>query len=52
MDELVGLSDCILVLRGSTLVEEFPAPPISKEGLIAAVVGSRLGETSVRQVAS
>ncbi len=52
MDELVGLSDRILVLRGSTLVEEFPARPISKESLIAAVVGSRQGDTSARQVAS
>ena len=52
MDELVGLSDRILVLRGSTLVEEFSAPPISKESLIAAVVGSRQGETSVRHVGS
>ena len=41
MDELIGLSDRILVLRGSTLVEEFPQRPISKESLMAAVVGSR-----------
>ena len=46
MDELVGLSDRILVLHGSTLIKEFPEPPISKEGLIAAVVGSRQGENS------
>ena len=44
MDELIGLSDRILVLRGSTLVEEFPQRPISKESLMAAVVGSRQGE--------
>ncbi|MET0867338.1 MAG: sugar ABC transporter ATP-binding protein [Pseudorhodoplanes sp.] len=41
MDELIGLSDRILVLRGSTLVEEFPQHPVSKESLMAAVVGSR-----------
>jgi ABC-type sugar transport system ATPase subunit len=44
MDELIGLSDRILVLRGSTLVQEFPQHPVSKENLMAAVVGSRQGE--------
>jgi ABC-type sugar transport system ATPase subunit len=44
MDELLGLSDRILVLRGSTLVEEFAQRPISKESLMAAVVGSRQSE--------
>ena len=52
MDELVGLSDRILVLRGSTLVEELPARPISKESLIAAVVGSRQSEAPAGQVGS
>lgn len=41
MDELIGLSDRILVMRGETLVEEFPRRPITKEQLTAAVVGSR-----------
>ncbi len=49
LDELVGLSDRILVLRGSTLVEEFPAHPVSKERLTAAVVGSRQSEAPVGQ---
>jgi ABC-type sugar transport system ATPase subunit len=44
MDELIGLSDRILVLRGSTLVQEFPQHPVSKENLMAAVVGSRQDE--------
>ena len=44
MDELIGLSDRILVLRGSTLIEEFSQRPVSKESLMAAVVGSRQSE--------
>ena len=44
MDELIGLSDRILVLRGTTLVEEFSQRPVSKENLMAAVVGSRQSE--------
>ena len=41
MDELIGLSDRVLVLRGAQLVEEFPDRPIAKDRLLAAVVGSR-----------
>jgi ribose transport system ATP-binding protein len=44
LDELIGLCDRILVLRGSTLIEEFPQRPIPKEKLMAAVVGSRRSE--------
>lgn len=41
MEELAGLSDRILVLRGEALIAEFPAQPITKEQVTAAVVGSR-----------
>ena len=41
MDELVGLSDRVLVLRGMQLIREFPGRPIEKQDLLAAVIGSR-----------
>jgi ABC-type sugar transport system ATPase subunit len=40
-DELIGLADRVLVLRGAQIVEEFPQRPIAKDRLLAAVVGSR-----------
>ena len=44
LDELIGLSDRILVLRGSTVIEEITQRPVAKEKLMAAVVGSRQSE--------
>jgi rhamnose transport system ATP-binding protein len=41
LDELIGLADRVLVLRGARLVEEFSQRPIAKDRLLAAVVGSR-----------
>jgi ABC-type sugar transport system ATPase subunit len=41
MDELIGLADRVLVLRGTRVVEEFAQRPIAKDRLLAAVVGSR-----------
>ena len=41
IDELVGLSDCILVLRDREMVEEFPQHPAEKKDVLAAIVGSR-----------
>ena len=53
MDELAGLSDRILVLRGETLIKEFPERPVTKEQLTAAIVGSRrITEVSVARVKS
>jgi ABC-type sugar transport system ATPase subunit len=46
MDELVGLADRVLVLRGTRVVEEFSERPIAKDRLLAAVVGSRRAEQS------
>jgi ABC-type sugar transport system ATPase subunit len=48
MDELIGLADRVLVLRGTRVVEEFPQRPIAKDRLLAAVVGSRRAEQSSR----
>ncbi|MCL4746041.1 MAG: sugar ABC transporter ATP-binding protein [Burkholderiaceae bacterium] len=41
LDELVGLADQVLVLRGTQLIREFRTRPIAKDALIDAVVGSR-----------
>ena len=41
IDELVGLSDRILVFCDRELVEEFPEHPADKGKVLAAVVGSR-----------
>jgi ABC-type sugar transport system ATPase subunit len=48
MDELIGLADRVLVLRGTRVVEEFPERPIAKDRLLAAVVGSRRAEQPSR----
>ncbi len=50
IDELAGLSDRILVMRGETLIQEFPGRPITKEQLTAAVVGSRRVSGDARDV--
>ncbi len=41
MEELAGLSDRVLVLRGRTLVVELPRQSVSKEQISAAVMSSR-----------
>jgi ABC-type sugar transport system ATPase subunit len=40
-DELIGLSDCIMVLRDREMVAEFPQHPAEKKDVLASIVGSR-----------
>jgi ABC-type sugar transport system ATPase subunit len=40
-DELIGLSDRIMVLRDREMVTEFPRHPAEKKDVLASIVGSR-----------
>jgi ABC-type sugar transport system ATPase subunit len=50
-DELIGLSDRIVVLRDQQAVAEFPDHPADKQSVLAAVVGRRADSRSKLQEA-
>ena len=50
-DELIGLSDRIIVLRDQQAVAEFPEHPADKQSLLAAIVGRSAESRSALQEA-